>query len=458
MKTKKILSIVLCAAMVMGVTACNEESSKNPSSSTTTTTIDDDIRNPVNVDDFVKKEEEKKLDNPNLTYFSHYDMRVAGDIKPGVKLFEETYGGKIEYEQVGWGERIEKLQVLITTGDAPDLVDVETLTFPYFMSMNMYTDLTEYIDLSEPQWVDYKNLVESYSWNGKHYYYPFRGNAIPNCLIYDAERFRSLNLDNPKELYEKDQWNWNTFKQVMVDFVTKNPDALGGLQGLISDDIFITTGVPLISIENGKAVNNINTPVIDRAAGFLMELRKEGLTVRGDGMWSNETDPIKNGKVAFLGVGQWLICGFTEEGMDYEFVPYPRDPQADKYYYQASTFGYMVPSGSKNPEGAAAFIDIMRQCYTNPEFRAVIDQSTITDKGYSQEQYDFLTSFDDMSKFDVVVENYTGFSAELTQIIDDMCINVAFEEGQGDQKGNSWTWLRATNEGSINGYLSEYLG
>ena len=84
MKTKKILSIVLCAAMVMGVTACNEDSSKNPSSSTTTTTIDDDIRNPVNVDDFVKKEEEKKLDNPNLTYFSHYDMRVAGDIKPGV--------------------------------------------------------------------------------------------------------------------------------------------------------------------------------------------------------------------------------------------------------------------------------------------------------------------------------------------------------------------------------------
>ena len=115
-----------------------------------------------------------------------------------------------------------------------------------------------YIDLLEPHWVDYKDLVESYSWNGSHYYYPFRGNALPNCLIYDADRFSSLGIDNPKELYEKGEWDWDTFKQVMVDFVTNNPEALGGLQGLISDDIFISTGVPLISVENGKPVNNIN--------------------------------------------------------------------------------------------------------------------------------------------------------------------------------------------------------
>lgn len=51
----------------------------------------------------------------NLTYLGYYDMRVAGDIKPAVKLFEETYGGKIDY-----------------------------------------------IDLSQPQWEGFDELIEQY--------------------------------------------------------------------------------------------------------------------------------------------------------------------------------------------------------------------------------------------------------------------------------------------------------
>ena len=59
---------------------CKNEEKQNPAI-TTSNTLDDDIRNPVNIDDFVEKADEKKLENPNLTYFSHYDMRVAGDRK-----------------------------------------------------------------------------------------------------------------------------------------------------------------------------------------------------------------------------------------------------------------------------------------------------------------------------------------------------------------------------------------
>lgn len=461
MKTrKKFISLALCAAMATSLTACSQSSGNGVMTApeiTTTNTLDDDIKNPVNIEEFV--DDTATLENPNLVYFGFYDMRVAGDIKPGVKLFEETYGGTIDYMQVSWGERMDKLQTLISTGDSPDLVDKESLSFPYLMSKNVYKDMTEYFEpyMSEPQWTEaYKDLIERYSWKGGHYFYPFTVNALPNCLIYDADRFESLGLEDPKELYDNGTWDWNSFKSIMVEFMRKNTEALGGIQGLVSADIFLSTGVPLISIDDGVVTNNFSNATIDRAANFIMELRKENYAVRGDGMWSNESEPLATGKVAFLGVGQWKITDFCKEYPDqtFGFVPFPRDPLADKYYYNITTFSYMVPSGAPNPEGAAAFINIMRSCQVDPELKAVVNQSIMNDKQYSQEQFDFLTSFEDIDNFDLVVEGCYGFSSELSNIIDNMLTNVAFEQGE-EQRG--WTQLRTEQEGAINAYLSDYI-
>lgn len=211
-----------------------------------------------------------------------------------------------------------------------------------------------------------------------------------------------------------------------------------------------------ITIDDGKVINNINTETIDHAANFLMDLHKQNLPIRGDGMWSNEPEPLASGKVAFLGVGQWRISTFTGGYPDqkFEFVPFPRDPLADKHYYGLRAFSYMVISGSSNPEGAAAFINIMRKCQVDPELRAVVDQSILIEKQYGQEIYDFLTGFEDIDNFDLVVEDYSGFSSELTKIIEDMIINVAFEQGE-EQKG--WTRLRSEQEGAINSYLEPYM-
>lgn len=216
----------------------------------------------------------------------------------------------------------------------------------------------------------------------------------------------------------------------------------------------ITTGTPLVEINDGKVINNFSHVNIDRAANFLMELRKEGYAVRGDGMWSNEPAPLATGKVAFLGVGQWKITDFCKDYPDqnYEFVPYPKDPSADKYYYNTSAFGYMVPSGAPNPEGAAAFINIMRKCQTDPELRAVVDQSILTDKQYSEEQFEFLKSFEEIENFDLVLESYGGFNSDLTDLIDTMLVNVAFD----NEENKGWTQLRTENEGTIQAVLDVY--
>ena len=466
MTKKNITAALLCAAMLASVTGCSDEgtgangsnagaggSVVTTSATTTTNTADDDIRNPVDISGFV---EEKTLEDPNLTYYGFYDMRVAGDIKPGVKLFEETYGGNIDYLQCTWAEHMDKLQTLIASGDSPDLVDKVDLTFPNLISKNVYEDLTDYIDLSQPHWAGYDQLVEQYTYNGLQCYYPFTANALPNCLIYNKTKFDSLGLDDPKEMYDTGNWTWDTFKETMINFMDRDPDAIGGVYGLVSQDIIVTTGTPVIGMDGGSIVNNVSSANVERATNYLMELRKENLAVRGEGMWSNESAPLATGKVAFLGVGQWKITDFCKDYTEYEFgfVPYPRDPAADSYYYNTTSFGYMVPKGSDNVEGAAAFIDIMRQCGTDPELKAVVKESIMNDKQYSDEQYEFLTSFEAIESFDMVVNQYAGISSELTTVFDEMMTNLAFEQGDNQK---SWTQLRSEYEGIIESELSSFI-
>lgn len=464
-KGKAAVSALLCAGIVLGMTACDESAPVNSgtssapqnttSATTTTNTLDDDINNPVDIDQFV--DNTKALDNPNLVYFSHYDARVAGDIKPGVKLFEETYGGKIDYVNVAWGERFDKLQMLISSDESPDLVDKEDASFPSLMAKNVYEDLTDYIDLSQPQWNGIETLVDNYEWKGRHYYYPFTVNALPNVLIYNKTLFDKYSLDDPKTLYEENNWTWDTFKEIMQKFVEVNPDALGGVYGLLGVNFIITTGTPLIGAEDGNIVNNFNDPNVERACQFLEGLRRESLAVRGEGMWSNETAPLTKGHTAFLGVGQWKITDYCKQtlktGDEYGFVPYPRDPAADKYYYGSTNFGYMVPKGSKNVEGAAAFINIMRQCNTDPELQAVVKESIMNDKKYSEEQYQFMASFEAVENYDMVIDISAGFGTDFSNVIDTLMVNLAFEQGE-EQK--TWTQIKSEYNPVVEATLAEY--
>ena len=454
-KNGKIKAMALCLTAVISVSACggrNENAASVTAAATTSNTLDDDIINPVNMEEYVD-EDAKELADPNLTYYGFYDMRVAGDIKPAVKLFEETYGGKIDYLQCTWAEHTEKLQVLISSGDSPDLVDKSDTTFPLLISKNVYEDLTDYIDLSQPQWEGFENLIEQYSWNGKHYYYPWSASALYDYVYYSNTRFEEFGITAPRKLYENGEWTWDAFRDTMIKFIEASPDGTVGVYGNITTDTICSTGTPLVSISDGKIINNMKSPEVERAMAFLEDICKQGLTAKEEGLWGNEVKPLIQGKACFLSYGQYQLESLVKEKFaeyDFDFVPFPRDPSADKYYYMASTFGYMVPSGSDNIEGAAAFIDMIRLCYTDPDLRAEMKSSTITAKGWSSEQYDRIAEYDNIGNYDIVADFSTGFDSDTSTLISDMLINAAFRQ---DSEG--WAFLRDSNINTINTVIDE---
>lgn len=89
---------------------------------------------------------------------------------------------------------------------------------------------------------------------------------------------------------------------------------------------------------------------------FTSRAKKQGFI--GDGF----VDPgaaFIDGKLLFLGMGlKWGYESAQEpmfkKGIDADIgaVPFPRDPNADKYYLASDTFGFLVPSGAQNIQGA----------------------------------------------------------------------------------------------------------
>lgn len=455
---RKITALSLCLTTLISASACNgrtETPAVTTTPATTTNTLDDDLINPVDMGEYVD-EDAKELANPNLTYFGYYDMRVAGDVKPAVKLFEETYGGKIDYIPCTWDERIDKLQILISSGDSPDLVDKEDTTFPLLISKNVYEDLTDYIDLSQPQWEGFDNLISQYEWQGRHCYYPWFATALCDYVYYSNTRFEEFGIKTPREYYDEGEWTWDAFKETMTKFVDASPEGTVGVYGNITTDMICSTGTPLVGISDGKIINNMKSAEVDRAMTFLEDLCRQGLTAKKEGYWGNEIKPLITGSACYLSYGQYQYESLSKEKFaeyDVDFVPFPRDPDADDYYYMVSTFGYLVPTGSKNVEGAAAFIDMIRLCVTDPELREEMKQSTLNAKGWSEAQHDRMSEFENIGDYKIVADFSTGFDADVANIISNMLIEAAFNEAS-----EGWTALRDANIGTIDSVISELNG
>ncbi len=492
MNLKKIVCGALCAAMVLSLCACEETapesgvSAPNTSVTTaTTTTIDDDIENPVDVGgidispaDFSSVE----LETPVLHYMGNYDVTKAADIKPAWKLYEQTYAADyydaaqekyiypdgaekpIVVEVVAYNQIMETLTARIQSDDSPDLVDKQSNSYPYFMSKNCYEDLTPYMDMSAPQWVNLQGYVDRYTYNGKHYYYPWNYDVSPEWLYYNRGLFEDYDIPDPAEQWKNGEWTWDTFLSACETFVSKasnagNDRALGVYGSFLTDNFIASTGTMLIGLdENGKFVNNMKNADVERAATWLEQnLRRPGLAmIDYYAEYNNIAEaPIVNGLAAFQSMGGWLFTNYCKNSPDSDIflVPFPRDPNADNYYYRTSTFGYLVPKGAKNVQGAACFINCCRLSTTNEELIETTKQSLMKSKKYSEEEYDFMQQFKQVENFATVVDENYCFNTDISDQLQVMLINAGMDQSDSQQ---TWTQMVESFLPIIDGAIADY--
>lgn len=304
-------------------------------------------------------------------------------------VFEETYGGKVDWLVVPADQRISRLQQMVNADEAPDLFNYDFL--PSLITKELVQPVTKYIDLDSPLWVDIKESIERIRYKDDIYMVsPLPGRY--QVVWYNKEIFENAGVKTPKELLDEGNWTWDTFRSTALELTVRGTDDTVTQWGAVLDNLdtfVVSTGHHFVDLDNGEATNNIKSEPIARAMNFYIDLFN---TDQSTIVSSSGSDMFMQGKVAMLSGGLWIRTRFADmlKNDTIGFVPTPKDPQADKYYISEGLSGWYVPRGCDNPVGAAAYIASSRYLALDSEAKEKDFQNLQKECNWNQECQDMV--------------------------------------------------------------------
>jgi multiple sugar transport system substrate-binding protein len=336
-----------------------------------------------------------------LKWLSWYPL---DETQPAFELFKQVYGvpepekgGNItEWINVSYDDRAKELAKMVAAGTPPDLYPFEDRIFPYGIHQNLFEPVDDLFDESKPIFDTYRVETDLIKWKGRMYT-PVTYVTPSSMLWYRRSVAEEAGITDPYELYKQGKWNWDTFLEVCRKF--SDPDEkMYAIDGWPVDSALpLTTGKPMIGIQNGALVSHLNDPAIERAADLLETLAKNNYRdPRED--YNVHSDAWANGKTLFYADGYNVFqTTFKQYRQTHNwsadeimFVPYPKDPRADKYYQGAQLTGFLSPRGSQNREGYKALIECtLASTNKEPTSGAFLEKQK-KDYGWTDEMYALL--------------------------------------------------------------------
>ena len=483
MKTKKILSTVLAAATLLSVASCDStggrtEQTGTQAAVTTTTVATTTLETDKAVQDAVGNlAEETKLDlevTKKIKLLAWWDM---DETQAAAELFKTQYGvpelGDASYgadfandifvwTNVAYGDRYDKLGQLVAAGDSPDIFPFEIGYFPISAYMNMFQPIDGVVDTTTDDWAKYRDVMDQFMWGGKNWC-AITDINLNYILWYRKTIIDEAGLEDPLQLYRDGNWTWDKFLE-MADAFQNSGESKYVIDGWnVPDGFLATTGVPLVSIEDGKLKSNLNDPAVERCMQFIEKLASEDYRYPWDlNGYSTNQRAWFNGDTLFFLEGTWAFESdswiktrerFGWEADELQFVPYPRDPNADTYYQAMKQDAYMLCSGAQNVDGFAAWTNCVLQASKDESIVAAQREKSKRDFGWTDEHLDLIqelktsmVSVWDFKNGVSVTCAADGMDDSPTRAV--LCRPYTFAD-------ETYTQLRAENENIINAQIDE---
>ncbi len=415
----------------------------------------------------------------NVKWFSWYDdfhnYSDAEVVNTGYWTFKEKYGCDIEWIETTWATRNDDLANLILGGTPPDFFPSGSDcndTFPAFCIKGMFQSVDEYIDYNDPLWSGVRDFVDEYfNMGGKHYIICTE-NSFENVVPYNRRVVEEWGFDDPAELYANDEWTWDIFYEMCVDFSDPDMDRYALDGWAYSGAVMDSSGTQLVSydVELGKFVGNIDDPRLEKASNLLYDLAKnESIYPVWNHNWNtrNGTDSegagMKEGLCLFYIRGPWAFTGPIDEisnvwgdveKNELMFVPLPRDPDGDgKYYMSVKASGYCIINNAENPEGVA----LLASC----ERFKILDPTVISiDRKQLEEKYLWTDEMLDMydickaiaQNADTAIVYYgNGLGDDLWQTAE----SIKSSARQSTTNATSWAQTKESNGEKLLYYVDE---
>ena len=390
----------------------------------------------------IEVKDAKKLENPTVKWLSFWDINpVNGKTVPvHLEMFENVYGGKIEYIQTTFDDKYDKLGTMIASGDSPDMFPAADLdTFPKGAAAKMFEPLDDYIDFDSDLWKDMSVVNDRFVYNGG-YYVGATGTDAGTVMIYNQKTIENNNIEDPQELLANGNWTWDTFNEMMNNFCDKDEKkyAIDGWWFVWA--FSATTGVPIIEMKDGKAVHNLNNALIEKSQEFMKNMYTNNYPYpKWEYNWQINPSNISNGNTLFYPCGMWSLyeADLSDYGdtKDIRFVPMPRCPYADEYYLPTGLEAYSLCKGAQNPEGVAAFLNCGRITRNDDTAKEISKKQLFEDYKWSEEMYNCLETVQDLTEKHPVIDLYAGVSAQCKELLNNP-VKDSFNNGA------SWTQTR----------------
>ena len=466
---RKAAAALMAICMTAGLTACGNSGDDSGEhgyllEETTTTT---QVTVAINTETLAPEQEEQvanladsltgELENKKIKWMSFYDPwhpTGAGNSKPvSVELFEKKYGGEIEYIPTTWATQFDELSTSILGGDGIDFFPAAE-AIPKCAINGMTQPYDQYIDWNSPLWQSVKDVNDQFMIGDDHYLIVAQvGEGY--VVYYNRQTIESMGFDDPAELYENGEWTLSKFKEMLMEFV--DPDAgQYGLDGWFNcTPLYLASGVPSVSLKDGKLSNNLSDPAFERAMTFQYDLNKNGLILdKSLFNWSTQIQFMGEGKELFYISGLYEIESAPDiwtktfgEAEDVFFVPVPKDEEADKYYYNAEFDCYNLCVGAQNPEGVARLMECVIASYYDENAMKIKEDKYRNDYGWSDEMIEMRNEVRRLTHENPVRDVYGGLSSDLSSLISDS-INQPLA-------GTDWYTVRESVNDTVESMIGE---
>lgn len=436
--TKKVVTGLLALSLAAGFTGCKTDDSSgtgadNTTASTTEATTTTKATVEKNTETLSNEENETlqgimsqlpdvELANKEIKWLAHYTKNVDtnGQSKAlSLEMFEQKYGGYITDYHCEYQERWDSLSNHIVSGDGIDFFPGDDVAnYPNGVVNGMFQPVNDYIDLNSALWQHTKAGMELFNYGGNYFSFVTNINAEAIC-IYDKSTIEANNFDDPWELYEKGEWNWDTFKGMLQEFVDEDNEMYGLDDWFFEKALWTSAGCVGVKVEDGHIVSNLDDPVLEKTMQFGEELRKN-LWVRDFNAmgWSIHPELMGAGQELFQLCGAWEISAAPEtwaNKIDPEnlgVVPVP-SPKGSDPYCGATLAGYALCKGAANPEGVARFAECEVLAAQDPDAIAISDRKAADDYKWSQDIIDRVKVCNDLARQYPVYDFASGVNADV---------------------------------------------
>ncbi|MCD8107693.1 MAG: ABC transporter substrate-binding protein [Oscillospiraceae bacterium] len=465
---KKIIALALAVIMILALVGCGSTSREIVQ---LTLSSEDSEKILAAAGIMLPDAEDTDAAGTTIQWFSWYDdFHNYSDeeiVNTGYWTFTNKYGCEVEWIECTWSTRFDELANLVLSSQSPDFYPGNSNTFPIRVLKGMFQAVDTYVDYDDPLWAGMKEYTYSYySLKGRPYIICY-DNATGDVVIYNRRVMEEFGYDDPAELYYNDEWTWDVFYEMCVDFSDEDEDryALDGwfyFTGLI----YSSGTTPVIyNTETHHYESNIDDPRLERAANLLYDLSKNDCVYP---WWNNnwslrngiEGSGMKEGLLLFYIGGIDEITGTVSEisavwgditDGEVMFAPLPRDDDGDgKYYTESYPSGYCIVTNASNPEAVALLAACDRFKVLDPTVISVDEMQLRDTYLWTQEMLDmYETVYDLCTDPDSILVGIDGVSDKLSSVISSFTAGYHYEEV------STWAQLKESYSDMLDYYIDE---